>query len=117
MVSDDVVLARTIWNYLRVPSLLRPCDVILVFGGHDPGVAATAHRLFRAQLAPIVVVSGSDAHLPEVAAGYATEAEYLASLLTGLGIPKSAILVERLASNTSENFWFSYELLRDAKRI
>ena len=42
-----------------------------------------------------------------------TEADAIAEVILGRGIPKEAIALERLASNTSENFWLSAELLRD----
>jgi uncharacterized SAM-binding protein YcdF (DUF218 family) len=42
-----------------------------------------------------------------------TEADAIAEVLLSHGVPKEAIALERLASNTSENFWLSAELLRD----
>jgi uncharacterized SAM-binding protein YcdF (DUF218 family) len=44
---------------------------------------------------------------------FATEADAIADVLLCCDIPKDAIALERLASNTSENFWLSAELLRD----
>ncbi len=43
----------------------------------------------------------------------ATEADAIVDVLLRRDIPKDAIALERLASNTSENFWLSAELLRD----
>jgi hypothetical protein len=42
-----------------------------------------------------------------------TEADAIANVLLRRDVPKDAIALERLISNTSENFWLSAELLRD----
>jgi len=42
-----------------------------------------------------------------------TEADAIADVLLNRGVPEHAIALERLAANTSENFWLAAELLRD----
>jgi uncharacterized SAM-binding protein YcdF (DUF218 family) len=44
---------------------------------------------------------------------FATEADAIADVLLRRDVPKDVVALERLASNTSENFWLSAELLRD----
>lgn len=44
---------------------------------------------------------------------FPTEADAIADVLLRHGVPKDTISLERLATNTSENFWLSAELLRD----
>jgi len=44
---------------------------------------------------------------------FGTEAEAIADVLLRHDVPKDMIALECLASNTSENFWLSAELLRD----
>jgi hypothetical protein len=44
---------------------------------------------------------------------FETEAEAIADVIYHSGVPEKNVLLERIASNTSENFWLSAELLRD----
>ncbi|ANK58852.1 YdcF family protein [Loigolactobacillus backii] len=91
-------------------------DVILI-----PGHPATAHgretptlrvvldqavQLYRQGLASYVLVSGGAIHNQFV------EADVMAQGLIARGIPQAAIIRERQASNTAENFSFSLKLLR-----
>lgn len=104
----------TLWEYLRLGQALAPADVILVMGGHDPSVGVHAARLFARGLAPVVVVSGGDLHVPPSVTGErsATEADAIASYLFAALVPESAVILERKARNTGENFSFSSELLK-----
>jgi hypothetical protein len=63
-------------------------------------------------MAPLIVVSGGSRAVPD-GSDSPTEADAIADVLLSRGVPKEAIALERLASNTSENFWLSAELLRD----
>ena len=83
-----------------------------MFGGHDIGVAGRAADLYLAEIVPFIVVSGGSRAVPD-GSDFPTEADAIADVLLGRGVPKEAIALERLASNTSENFWLSAELLRD----
>jgi len=85
---------------------------LLVFGGHDLGVAERAADLYADGIAPLIVVSGGSRAVPD-GSEFATEADAIADVLLRRDVPKDAIVLERLASNTSENFWLSAELLRD----
>jgi uncharacterized SAM-binding protein YcdF (DUF218 family) len=84
----------------------------LVFGGHDLGVAERAADLYATGISLLVVVSGGSRAVPD-GSDFATEADAIADVLLRRDVPKEAIALERLASNTSENFWLSAELLRD----
>jgi len=108
----DMHHARQLWDYLRLGISVRPADCLLVFGGHDLGVAGRAAELYEAGIAPFIVVSGGSRAVPD-GTDFATEAEAIADVLLRRDVPKDAIALERLASNTSENFWLSAELLRD----
>jgi uncharacterized SAM-binding protein YcdF (DUF218 family) len=110
--ADDLRHACLLWNYLRLGTPVRPADCLLVFGGHDIGVADRAAELYRLGTASLIVVSGGSRAVPD-GSDFATEADAIADVILACGIPKEAIAVERLASNTSENFWLSAELLRD----
>jgi hypothetical protein len=91
---------------------IRPAECLLVFGGHDIGVAGRAVDLYADGMAPLVVVSGGPRAVPD-GSDFPTEADAIVDVLLNCGVPKHAIALERLASNTSENFWLSAELLRD----
>lgn len=108
----DLEIASTLWDYLRLDQAVRPADWILVFGGHDLGVAHRAAELYHDGMAKRVLVSGGALHVPDGSPA-TTEADAIAEVLIDSGVPDHALALERLASNTSENFWLSAELLRD----
>jgi uncharacterized SAM-binding protein YcdF (DUF218 family) len=110
--AGDLRHARMLWDYLRLGVPARPADCLLVFGGHDIGVARRAAELYASGLAPFIVVSGGSRAVPD-GSEFPTEADAIADVLLRRDVPKDAIALERLASNTSENFWLSAELLRD----
>jgi uncharacterized SAM-binding protein YcdF (DUF218 family) len=109
-------LAASLWE---VRSSSGRADVIVVLGGGVtwPG-ELTCQSLVRAQhgaflyregLAPRVILSGGlkrdDARVP-------TEAELMAQLVTGLGVPQSAILIEDESRSTRDNATRSLALMR-----
>jgi uncharacterized SAM-binding protein YcdF (DUF218 family) len=104
--------AGQLWNYLRLGVPVRPAECLLVFGGHDLGVARRAAELYADGIAPFIVVSGGSRAVPD-GSDSPTEAEAIADVLLRYDVPKDVIALECLASNTSENFWLSAELLRD----
>jgi uncharacterized SAM-binding protein YcdF (DUF218 family) len=110
--ATDMRHARHLWDYLRLDVPVRPAECLLVFGGHDLGVAGRAAELYSAGIAPFIVVSGGSRAVPD-GSDSATEADAIADVLLRRDVPKDVIALERLASNTSENFWLSAELLRD----
>jgi hypothetical protein len=110
--AADLHHARQLWDYLRLGVPVCPAECLLVFGGHDLGVAGRAAELYADGIAPFIVVSGGARAVPD-GSDFATEADAIADVLLRRDIPKDAIALERLASNTSENFWLSAELLRD----
>lgn len=112
--ASELAIAEDLWNYLRLGQEVRPADCILVFGGHDLGVARRAVELFSASVASYILVSGGSAHVP-AGSRFPTEADAIVDVLISQGVPARKIMIERLASNTSENFWLSAEVLRDQK--
>jgi hypothetical protein len=101
-----------LWDYLRLGAPVRIVECLLVFGGHDIGVADRAAELYKQEIAPLIVVSGGSRAVPD-GSDFPTEADAIADVLLARGVPKESIALERLAANTSENFWLSAELLRD----
>jgi DUF218 domain len=111
----DMSRARQLWDYLRLGIPVQPAECLLVFGGHDLGVAERAAELYLNGIAPLIVVSGGSRAVPD-GSEFPTEADAIADVLQRRDVPKDAIALERVASNTSENFWLSAELLRDLGR-
>jgi hypothetical protein len=107
-----MAIASNLWDYLRLGQEVLPAECILIFGGHDLGVARRAVELYRDSVARLILVSGGSAHIP-AGSKFANEADAIVDVLVSRGISEKDILAERLASNTSENFWLSAELLRD----
>ena len=110
--ASDLRNAGLLWDYLRLGAPARPAECMLVLGGHDIGVASRAAELYEQGITPLILVSGGSRAVPD-RSDSPTEADAIADVLLSRGVPKEAIALERLASNTSENFWLSAELLRD----
>ena len=91
----DMHHARQLWDYLRLGIPVRPADCLLVFGGHDLGVAGRAAELYEAGIAPFIVVSGGSRAVPD-GTDFATEAEAIADVLLRRDIPKDAIALRTL---------------------
>ncbi|MGC9521332.1 MAG: YdcF family protein [Anaerolineae bacterium] len=113
------------WQY---PPLAQPerieADAIVVLGGgtrqqlpprptHELGEAGDrvvyAARLYRAGVAPVIVVSG--AHGPLSNDGQMPESQAMADLLVFFGVPREAIITEDTSQNTYENGVESARLL------
>ncbi|MQA86090.1 MAG: hypothetical protein GEV03_16030 [Streptosporangiales bacterium] len=110
--NDEMTIAEDLWNYLRLNQEIEPAECILVFGGHDLGVARRAVQLYQEGFADLLLVSGGKAHV-STGSSFPTESDAIVDALISQRVPRENILAERLASNTSENFWLSAELLRD----
>lgn len=106
--SDDELL-QLVWDYMSVETPLQPADAIVVGGCQIIGLAEYAAELYHSGLAPLIVFSGYQTAKMDM-----TEADLLADTARKLGVPESAILRERLASNTGENVTFSARLLEKA---
>ncbi len=109
MAWDDRAIAAaldTAWNFMRLVHRPEPVDAILTLGSFDPRAAIHAATLWKAGLAPVIVMSGGIAHRGGVLdTGWdQTEARVFADAAIGEGVPPEAILIEDRAQNTGENF-------------
>lgn len=93
---------------MSIETPLQPADVIVVGGCRITGLAKYAAELYHSGLAPLIVFSGYQTAIMDI-----TEADLLADVARNHGVPESAILRERFASNTGENIRFSAELLKE----
>jgi uncharacterized SAM-binding protein YcdF (DUF218 family) len=94
------------WSYMRL--VHQPCkaDAILSLGSFDPEVANVAATLWHDRVAPRIIMSGGIAHSGGLLdTGWSRpEAEVFAEIAISRGVPPEAILIERSATNTGENF-------------
>ncbi|MDI1287399.1 MAG: YdcF family protein [Reyranella sp.] len=105
--------ASLIWQFLKLVHVPRPVDFILCLGSHDVRVAVRGAELWQAGFAPRLVISGGLAHQGDVLdTGWnRPEADVLAEVAQASGVPRDAIMLERSALNTGENFALTRQLL------
>ena len=116
---DDPAIAGALvvaWDYMRLVHEPRPADAILTLGSFDPNAAVHAARLWRAGLAPVVIMSGGIAHRGGLLeTGWdRSEARVFADVAMGEGVPAEAILLEEQAQNTGDNFAFARTICRQS---
>ncbi|MBE1876615.1 YdcF family protein [Myceligenerans pegani] len=111
MSSPSVIRdAQVLWEFHQLPDEHRSTDIAIGLGGHDIGVAEHVADLYRQGWFPLVVFTGANA--PTTVDRFPRgEAVHFAERAEALGVPADAILVETKATNTSENFTFTRELL------
>lgn len=119
--SDDE-LAEMIYNFMQRREFLAvKGDVILCFGSNDLRVADHAAWLWKEEAAPLLLFSGKEGRGTEGLFVGRIEAEAFAERANAVGVPSSAILLEKRATNSGENVVFPSELLREkgieAKRL
>jgi uncharacterized SAM-binding protein YcdF (DUF218 family) len=105
------------WQYLPDPASSGPqAEVIVVLGGGTRPHAYPrpfsemneggdrllyATHLYRQGAAPRILVSGGNA--PIVGPAFVPEAETMGNILTAIGVPRQALLLESTSANTYEN--------------
>jgi uncharacterized SAM-binding protein YcdF (DUF218 family) len=116
--NDAAVLAPlgVTWDYMRLVHRPARADAILTLGSFDRMAAVHAASLWKAGLAPVIVMSGGIAHRGGVLdTGWdQTEARVFADMAIREGVPKQAILLEDRAQNTGENFRLGLPVLEEA---
>jgi uncharacterized SAM-binding protein YcdF (DUF218 family) len=102
--------AQVLWEFHQLPDERRSTEIAIGLGGHDIGVAEHTADLYREGRFPVVVFTGANAPttLERFPRG---EAVHFAERAEALGVPADAIVLETKATNTSENFTFTRELL------
>ncbi len=109
--SEDLRLARILWDYHHLDQVPVPSDVIFVLGSHDLRVAERAVELYQRGLAPYILFSGKRGALTQH--WPVTEAERFAALARERGVPAGHILTEPEATNTGENIRYGHRLLQE----
>ncbi|MGH3840569.1 MAG: YdcF family protein [Pseudonocardiaceae bacterium] len=91
---------------------VRPVDVGIGLGSHDPSVATYAAELWHREIFPLVVFTGANA--PTTKAIFPRgEAIHYREEARALGVPDRAILVEPAATNTAENLTLTRDMLAE----
>jgi uncharacterized SAM-binding protein YcdF (DUF218 family) len=94
--------------------LVKPCDIIFIFGGSHPGLWITAAKAFHEGLGKTIVVTGG--HKPGVKPhmawvdGSTPESEVIKRELIKLSVPGNSIICENKSTNTLENVVFAKEV-------
>lgn len=106
-VMDD---AQILWDYHQMHHEPRTTDIAIGLGSHDIGVAEHTADLYHQGLFPLIVFTGANA--PTTVDLFPRgEAVHYAERAEELGVPDSAILLEKHARNTGENFTLTRQLL------
>lgn len=101
---------ETLWSYHRVDDPLRPVDVAIGLGSHDPSVATYTAELYHAGLFRLIVFTGANA--PTTVERFPRgEAVHYREIALSADVPDNAIIIEPDATNTCENFEFSRDAL------
>lgn len=101
-----------LWDYHNMHHDLRPCDVGIGLGSHDPGVAVRIAELFHRAMFPLIVFTGANA--PTTVNRFPRgEAVHYREHAVELGVPPEAIRVEAAATNTGQNIEFTRRMLAD----
>lgn len=115
--TDEQIMAdaQTLWDYHQLGHELRPTDIAIGLGSHDIGVAEHTADLYHQGLFPLIVFTGANA--PTTVDVFPRgEATHFTERAVELGVPPEAILQEKNAANTGENFTLTRQLL-DSKSI
>jgi uncharacterized SAM-binding protein YcdF (DUF218 family) len=117
--DDDLAMAPSFFetraalsSFLFLKDEARPVDLCFVLGSPTVSSMQPAIDLYRRKLAPRILVSGhgpsSDQRL-----GERPECELYKEFAVANGVPGTAILLERRATNTLENFIFSRQVIEE----
>jgi uncharacterized SAM-binding protein YcdF (DUF218 family) len=103
------MLAKVLWDYLRLDHKLKNVGCMLVMGSYDarvPEYVATIHRIARC-----IVFSGKDGNQTRSKL-LTSEAEWFAQIARDKGLPKDKkVFIEDQATNTGQNVTRTKELL------
>ena len=115
MITNDIIaLTKKLWDYHQVNHTLEKADCILVLGSHDLRVADRGAELYLQGFAPILIFSGGLGNFTQEI-WTEKEADKFAAIAVKLRVPKEAILIENMSSNTGENILFTQRLLEERK--
>jgi uncharacterized SAM-binding protein YcdF (DUF218 family) len=103
---------RILWDFNRIDDELRPVDVAVGLGSHDPDVPVYTAGLYHRGLFPLIVFTGANAATTVDRFPHG-EAVHYREIALEHGVPDDAILVEPRARHTGENIDLTRELLAE----
>lgn len=104
---------KIVFDFLseHIPENAIPrCDALFIFGSTTGEIAKHAAHLYFLGKTSKLIITGSHRHdKNEGPFGFASEAEYLASIAYAEGVPTANVLLETKSKNTYENVMFGME--------
>jgi uncharacterized SAM-binding protein YcdF (DUF218 family) len=103
---------QVLWDFNDMHHEIRPSNVGIGLGSHDPNVAVHAAELYHRGVYPLIAFTGANA--PTTVGRFPRgEAVHFREIAVELGVPGSAILVETESRTTAENFALTRKLLNE----
>jgi len=106
--NRSVYSFQCISDFIFLETNICPSDIILIPGSDCPELAVRAAEFYKVGLAPIILISGG--HNP-IIPDYASESEFLMSVVLSKGICRDAVILENKARNTFENAVLSWKII------
>ncbi|XP_013791091.1 uncharacterized protein LOC106474937 [Limulus polyphemus] len=111
MPGEDLIHAKTLWDYLLLHHELRKSDVIMLLGNNDIRTAEHAAQLYLLGYGDWLVISGKAGNMTK-GKWKRPEAHVFRDVALDIGVPENRIIVENQATNTGENIKFSYKIMK-----
>ena len=108
--------ARVLWDYHNTETSLDQADIIVGLGSYDLRVADRCAELYASGLAPRIMFTGATGNWTRDRFA-ASEAQAFAERAVATGVPKHVILLEKKATNISENVLYVRAQVPDADKV
>jgi len=101
---------EALWDFNDMHHEVRPSDIGIGLGSHDPNVAIYTAELYHQGVFPLIAFTGANA--PTTVERFPRgEAVHFREIAIELGVPAEAILIETESRNTPDNFELTHKLL------
>jgi hypothetical protein len=101
---------EVLWDFNNMHHEVRPSDIGIGLGSHDPNVAIYTAELYHQGVFPLIAFAGANA--PTTVDRFPRgEAVHFREIAIELGVPAEAILIETESRTTPENFELTHKLL------
>ena len=99
-----------LWDFNNMHHEIRPSDIGIGLGSHDPNVAIYTAELYHQGVFPLIAFTGANA--PTTVERFPRgEAVHFREIAIELGVPAETILIETESRTTPENFELTRKLL------
>ena len=101
---------EVLWEFNKMHHEIRPSDIGIGLGSHDPNVAVYTAELYHQGVFRLIAFTGANA--PTTVDRFPRgEAVHFREIAIKLGVPAEAILIETESRTTAENFELTHKLL------